>query len=85
MIIWKTDLEADKSRNEGRKIAQGLAIKNPRLKEISEAAQNLDLAPEIEKKVHPNGTKGRVNVDKKHSKIKTLKLIADEIRRIRKE
>ncbi len=79
------NLEATRTRSEGRKIAQGLAVKDPILDEIAEAAGNLGLHPTIEHTQHPNGSKGRVLVDKKNSKIKTLKMIADEIRKIRKE
>ncbi len=85
MVVWKANLEANKSRKEGRKISHGIALKDLHMKEISKAAHELKLNPQIENKKHPRGVDGRVLVDKKHSKIKTLKLISDEIRKIRKE
>ncbi|HDM23150.1 MAG: signal recognition particle protein Srp19 [Methanomicrobia archaeon] len=86
MIIWRSNLDATKSRKEGRKISRGIAIKDLKLKEISKAAHELKLNPEIqENKIHPMGIKGRIMVDKKYPKIKTLKMIADEIRKMRKE
>ncbi|HDN81244.1 MAG: signal recognition particle protein Srp19 [Methanomicrobia archaeon] len=85
MVIWKSNLEANKTRKEGRKISRGIAVKDLKLKDISKAAHELKLNPQMENKKHPRGVDGRVLVDKKYPKIKTLKLIADEIRKIRKE
>jgi signal recognition particle subunit SEC65 len=85
MTLWKVNLTADVSRAEGRKIARGLAVKDVTVEEISQAAEKLDLTPVVDHKTHPHGIEGRVIVDKKYPKIKALKLIADEIRRIRKE
>ena len=56
MIIWRSNLDATKSRKEGRKISRGIAIKDLKLKEISKAAHELKLNPEIqENKTHPMG------------------------------
>jgi len=85
MIIWKANLEANKTRKEGRKISRGVAIKDLDLKDISKSAHELKLNPQIENKKHPRGVDGCVLVDKKYPKIKTLKLISDEIRKMRKE
>lgn len=75
----------------GRKIARGLAVKGPTLPEMQEAAERLDFKPEIEEAGYPkdqgqeNKTPGRILVEKKHPKTKMLKLLCDEIRRIRQE
>lgn len=89
MVIWLSNVDSSKSRIEGRKIAKGLAIKEPTLKEMKAAAEHLDLEPEVGEDQYPKdqgkekGTPGRILVKKKHPKTRTLKLLCDEIRRIR--
>jgi len=89
MVIWLSNIDSSRSRIEGRKIAKGLAIKEPTLSEMQQAAQHLDLKPEADDTEYPKDqgqekrTPGRILVEKKHSKTKTMKLICDEIRRIR--
>jgi len=93
MIIWVANMDADRTRSKGRKIAKGLAIKSPDIKELSKAAHNLNIKCEKEKEKHFPGDSarmtapldGRLIISKKYSKTKTLKLLADEIRRIRKD
>lgn len=85
MTLWKANIDASRSRSEGRKIARGVSIKDPTVEEMVQAARNVDLSPQMEKKIYPHGTGGCITVDSSHPKIKTLKLIADGIRRIRKE
>ena len=87
--VWPQNVDSSKSRKEGRMIAKGLALKEPKIKELNEASMNLGLNPETDKGYHPaeQGTEekkgGRIFVDKKHSKTKTLKLICDEVRKFR--
>lgn len=91
MVIWAANIDADRSRNRGRKLAKGLSIKKPDLKELSKASHTLGLQCTREKdKLYPkdratldNMLNGRIVITKKHSKSKTLKLLADEVRRIR--
>lgn len=89
MVIWLSNMDSSKSRIEGRKIAKGLAIKEPTLQEMQKAAEHLDLQPESEEVQYPKDqgkemkNAGRILVEKKYSKTKTLKLLCDEIRRIR--
>ncbi|MHC1604396.1 MAG: signal recognition particle subunit SRP19/SEC65 family protein [Candidatus Methanofastidiosia archaeon] len=91
MVIWRANIDANRSRSRGRKIAKGVAIKDPDIKELSKAAHNLSLQSEREKdKGYPKDRgiedhmDGRILISKQHSKSKTLKLLADEIRRLRK-
>lgn len=87
--IWLSNVDSSKSRKEGRKIAKGLSIKNPSLEELFEASKNLGLNPEIDKSFYPKEQgkeekkMGRIFVEKKYSKTKTLKLICDEVRKNR--
>lgn len=89
MVIWLSNIDSSRSRIEGRKIARGLAIKEPTLSEMQQAAQHLDFKPEADDAEYPKDqgqekrTPGRILVEKKHSKTKTMKLVCDEIRRIR--
>lgn len=89
MVIWLSNVDSSRSRMEGRKIAKGLAIKEPSLQETRKAADHLGLQSEAEDVQYPKDqgkekrTPGRILVEKKHSKTKTLKLICDEVRRIR--
>lgn len=89
MVIWLPNIDSSRSRTEGRKIAKGLAVKEPTLAEMQEAAEHLTLDPEKEEAEYPKdqgketGTPGRILVEKKYPKVKTLKLLCDEIRRIR--
>lgn len=89
MVIWVSTIDSSRSRVEGRKIARGLAIKDPTLLEMEKAAEHLGLSPEREEAEYPKEqgketrNSGRILVEKKYPKSRTLKLICDEIRRIR--
>jgi signal recognition particle subunit SRP19 len=89
MSIWLSNIDSSRSRIEGRKIAKGLAIKDPSLSEMTEAARKIGLDPEPSEAKYPKdqgkeeGTPGRIFMEKKYPKVKTMKLICDEIRRMR--
>jgi signal recognition particle subunit SRP19 len=94
MIIWAANLDSARTRKMGRKLSKGLSVKEPDLKELSKAAHNLGLQSTREKdKLYPKdrssliefSSSGRLTINKRYPKVKTLKLLADEIRRIRKE
>jgi len=94
MIIWAANLDSARTRKMGRKLSKGLSIKAPDLKELSKAAHNLGLQSTREKdKLFPKDrssstelqSSGRLIISKNYSKSKTLKMLADEVRRIRKE
>ncbi len=89
MVIWLPNIDSSRSRIEGRKIAKGLAIKEPTLPEMQKAAENLGLQPEVQEAHYPRDQgqetrmPGRILVKKDNTKTKTLKLLCDEIRRMR--
>jgi len=89
MVIWLSNIDSSRTRMNGRKIAKGLAVKEPTLSEMEKAAEHLNLNPESEETEYPKDqgqetrTPGRILVEKKYPKTKTLKLLCDEIRRIR--
>ena len=87
LVIWPINLDINRTRKNGRKVPKKFAIKEPNLKDIVKAAQELELNPTTEKKkAHPqewDGTKGRVRVDKLKSKGNTLKEIGKKIRKMK--
>ncbi len=88
VVIWPSNIDASKSRGEGRKIPKRDAVPRPRVEEIVEAAQRLGLNPEVEDARYPRAwweDRQRVVVDKLGSKLETMRAIAREIRRIREE
>ncbi len=93
MIIWLANIDSARSRSMGRKMPKGLALSSPDLKELSKAAHNLGLTSQREPdKLYPRDRArdgepldGRLVIAKRHSKQKALRILADEVRRIRKE
>ena len=64
------------------------AVRKPRVEEIVEAARRLGLEPEVEDARYPRRWweySKRVIVDKRGSKLETLRAIAAELRRLREE
>ncbi|MBU7001366.1 MAG: signal recognition particle protein Srp19 [Theionarchaea archaeon] len=89
LVVWLANIDSSRTRSEGRKISTGLAVRDPTLPEVQKAAEHLSLGPESEDVQYPKDqghetrTPGRVLLEKQHTKHKTLKLLCDEIRRIR--
>ncbi|MFQ6089041.1 MAG: signal recognition particle subunit SRP19/SEC65 family protein [Candidatus Methanofastidiosia archaeon] len=88
-VIWLANLDSSLKRSEGRKVPQGLAISEISFKELKRALENLGLKFEAEMREYPKHQgfekriSGRVMVEKKYSKSKLLKVICDEIRKMR--
>lgn len=82
-VIWPIYFDKSISRLNGRKISKKQAVDKPSLDEIKKAAKSLGLNPEIEENASYPGRfwkkEGRVLVDKKHSKAKILRQIADKL------
>jgi signal recognition particle subunit SRP19 len=87
MVVWPANIDAKKSRADGRKISERYAVASPTLKEIAEAAERLGLNPQVEReKAYPKEwweVSGRVVVDKAKPRSVVLREIAAEIRRMR--
>lgn len=87
--VWLANIDSSRTRSEGRKISMGLAVKDPTLSEMQKAAEHLKMKPEAEEAQYPKDqgretrTPGRILVETQQPKHKTLKLMCDEIRRIR--
>ncbi|WP_457555782.1 signal recognition particle protein Srp19 [Candidatus Pyrohabitans sp.] len=89
MVVWPANIDARKSRADGRKVSGRYAVPSPTLKEIARAAEQLGLNPRVERdKAYPREwweVSGRVVVDKAKPRSVILREIAAEIKRMRSE
>ena len=83
--IWPVYFDASYSRGEGRRVPQTKALKEPKAEDIERAAMKLGLNPILEPTAkyskQPWRPVGVVLVDKKGSKTRIIKEIAEELRR----
>ncbi len=64
-VIWPAYLDAERSRNEGRRVSEGLAVTDPTVDEIAQAVQQVGYDAVIEReKTYPREyePRGRVIV-----------------------
>ncbi len=89
VVIWPVYFDNSKTRREGRKVPKNVAVSNPRLKELHEAAEVLGFSVRIEvDKAHPAipwMNTGRMWVKKDESKMNIITKIGEELLRIRKK
>ena len=82
-VIWPIYFDKSISRLSGRKVPKKVAVEKPNIEDISKAAKSLGLNPVIEKECsYPSKhwkKEGRILVDKKDSKSKILKQIANRM------
>ena len=82
-VIWPIYFEKSLSRLNGRKVSKKYAVDKPTSEAIVKAAKSLGLNPVFEKDAsHPSRywrKEGRILVDKKDSKIKLLRQIANRL------
>ncbi len=86
IVVWPVYINLKNSRSMGRKVSRYLAIENPSVEEIFRAALDLSLLPEIVNKAYPKNwleVKKAVVMNKKYSKLKTLKEICLKIKQYR--
>jgi signal recognition particle subunit SRP19 len=88
IILWPQYFEAKKTRSEGRRLPQNLAVDKITIKEIANAAEKLGYQVQVESQLkYPREwweSSGRILVDTKgKKKSKVIKEIAKEIRKIR--
>ncbi len=87
-VIWPIYFDSEASRKDGRKIAKEIAVRNPTIDEIFQAARKLGLNPLKEEKAHPKRwwrKEGRLLVEKKGRKIDVLKSIGEIVSSKRKQ
>ena len=83
-VLWPAYFDRERSRAAGRRVPEGVAVRQPDAPWIENAARKLGLEPQLEEKaVHPSvpyDKVGRVLVSKKGSKEQVLKLVAQKMR-----
>jgi signal recognition particle subunit SRP19 len=93
-VVWPNELDARLSRRYGRAIGKGFAVDAPKLQEIADAAVALGMkiVEMDEEKMNPRLSaldetyriKGTLRVESKHPKGKSLRMLGQKIREIRK-
>jgi len=82
-VVWPIYFDKSVSRLSGRKISKKNAVDKPNIEDIIKAAKSLGLNPVLEKEsAYPSKhwkKEGRILVDKKDSKSKILKQIANRM------
>ena len=83
-VLWPAYFDRERSREQGRRVPESLAVKGPDAPWIENAARKLGLEPAVEEKaVHPSipyEKVGRVLVAKKGSKEQVLRQVAERMR-----
>lgn len=83
-VLWPAYFDRSRSRADGRRVPDAMAVREPDASWVENAARKLGLDPEVEEKaVHPSvpyEKVGRVLVAKKGSKEQVLKQVAQRMR-----
>ncbi len=86
-VIWPANIDALRTRKEGRKISKNDAVKSPNIGEIEAAAKELGLNPTCEpSKSYPKTwweKSGRVSIDKIVPRQEAAKIISQKIKALR--
>lgn len=86
IVIYPQYLDSSKTRSEGRKISLKHAIPHPKVEEIIKASEKLGLEPFVEDKKYCREWwvyTQRIIINKKDSKLKTLREISLKIKEMR--
>lgn len=82
-VLWPAYFDRERSRDQGRRVPETMAVKAPDAPWIENAARKLGLEPTLEEKaVHPSipyEKVGRVLVAKKGSKEQVLRQVAERM------
>jgi signal recognition particle subunit SRP19 len=88
-IVWPAYFDLARTRKEGRRVQKSLAVQSPKIQEIKEAAEKLGLTHEVAAETSypkaPWVKTGMIMVEKKGSKEQTIKKIAEQLLKIRRE
>jgi signal recognition particle subunit SRP19 len=89
IIIWPAYFDQAKTRKEGRRVSKSLAMQNPKIVEVTMAVERLglkhELAPDADYPKTPWLKTGMIMVEKKGSKEKVIKKIANQLSKMRSE
>ena len=82
-VVWPIYFDKSVSRLAGRRVSKKYAVEKPNIEKISKAAKSLGLNPVVEKDCpYPSRVwkkEGRILIDKKDSKSKLLRQIANRM------
>ncbi|MBD3229751.1 MAG: signal recognition particle protein Srp19 [Candidatus Lokiarchaeota archaeon] len=89
-VIWPVYFDSTKSRSEGRRVNKKNAIKNPKITDLIDAAQNLGLDFDVNPSaLYPHfwylGNNGNLLVKIKDSKTEVISKIAKELKKSKKK
>lgn len=87
-VIWVDYFNSGLSREDGRRIPLNMAVRNPSLQELEEAAKRAGYKPETVEALHPKRVKtksGYISIEKKRVKIQVIKDLATRLSVIRGE
>lgn len=82
IIVWPAYFDATKTRKNGRRVARNLAVPLPRISEIKDAAEKINLKSEVVDCAYPRTAwqkTGMLVVKKKKSKDNTIREIAKQL------
>ena len=87
VIIWPTYFDSARTRTDGRRVPKSLAVVSPRINEVKEATEKLNLAcelvPDAGYPKAPMSKSGMLLVQKKGSKVQTIVMIAKQLLKMR--
>ena len=88
IFLWSIYFDANKTRNDGRRVPKNLAVSSPKLEELERATKRLGLQPEVvSDAAHPScpwRRTGLIILPKTESKGKTLEKVAKELSNLRR-
>lgn len=88
IVVWPAYFDRTKTRGEGRRIPKSLAVNSPKISDITEAAEELDLKYELIPDAHypktPRQETGMLMVEKEEPKQKMIKKIGKQLSMKRK-
>ena len=88
LVIWIDYFNSGFSREEGRRVPLNMAVRNPSLKELEEAAKRAGYKPETIEASYPRRmqiSSGYVSIERNKPKIKAIKELASRLSKIRGE
>lgn len=87
-VIWVDYFNSGLSREDGRRVPHNMAVRNPSLQELEEAAKRAGYKPEAVEALHPKRVKnksGYISIEKNGVKIQVIKDMATKLSMIRGE
>jgi signal recognition particle subunit SRP19 len=88
-IIWPIYFDCNKTRKDGRRVPKNLAVQSPKILEIKEAADKMELQNEVNLEAHfpkmPWAKSGMLLVEKQEAKEKIIQKLAKQLMKIKSQ